>query len=170
MMSRPIRFKLMLGLLAIWLALVGCGGADSLESRLPQVACQPGDVTAVPPFTLSQSRTAVPDGTFLEDQIEAYYGAELVDTASTNASVFCDLFVMADETAAVELLSRTCTVQMDEAEPPFVGEEVCAREGQGFRMVNFRQGTTVVSILGDSGGVYVDEWALAVNGRLEEGN
>ncbi|VAW31786.1 hypothetical protein MNBD_CHLOROFLEXI01-1873 [hydrothermal vent metagenome] len=68
------------------------------------------------------------------------------------------------------VLSRTCTVPMDEAEAPFVGEEVCARERQGFCMVNFRQGTTVVSILGDSNGIYVDEWALVVNGCLEESN
>jgi hypothetical protein len=162
--------NLFLGSLIFLLLLAGClgGEQDQAEIRLPEVACQSEDVTAGPPFTLSQSRTAVPDGTFLADQIEAYYGVELIEKVLTNASVFCDLFVMADETAAVELLSRTCTVQMDEAEPPFVGEEVCAREGQGFRMVNFRQGTTVVSILGDSNGIYVDEWAMAVNGRLEQ--
>lgn len=134
---------------------------------LPEVACQPEDVNADPPFIIAATRTVVPEGTFLADQIEIYYGVELIENALTNTSAFCDLFEMTDEEAAIEMLARTCIVpQMEEAELPVVGEEVCALESTGFRMVNFRQGRVVVSILADFNGFGVDEWAEAVNGRL----
>ena len=160
----------------VFLALfVGCQREDEgneIGANLPEVACQPEDVTADPPFTVGSTRTAVPPETFLADQIENYYGVSLVENRLANISVFCDLFEMADEAAAVEFLARTCAVpQMEKAEPPVVGQEVCALQSTGFRMVNFRQGTVVVSILADSGGFSVDEWAVAVNGRLnQEGN
>jgi hypothetical protein len=134
---------------------------------LPELACQPADVTADPPFTVGNTRTAVPPETFLADQIETYYGVQLVENSLTNTTVYCDLFEMADEETAVQMLARTCTVpQMQEVEPPVVGQEVCALESTGFRMVNFRQGRVVVSILADSDGLGMDEWAVAVNGRL----
>lgn len=151
------------------LILTGCNREATNDEpvSLPGLACQPEDVGAEPPFVVASTRTAVPAETFLADQIENYYGVELIENQLTNTSAFCDLFEMADEEAAIEMLARTCTVsQMEEAEPPVVGQEVCALKNTGFRMVNFRQGRVVVSILVDSGGFGVDEWAVAVNGRL----
>lgn len=148
----------------------GCNGeaVNDEPISLPEIACQMEDVSTSPPFIMSETKTAVPADTFLVDQIVNYYGVEMREPSLTNAVVFCDLFEMVDEAATIEMLSRTCTVQMDEVEPPFVGEEVCARESGGFRMVNFRQGVVVVSILADSNGGGVDEWAVAVNGRLQQ--
>lgn len=164
---KSAQFRLLLSYFLICLWLGGCGGEDLPAIALPEVACQPEDVATTPPFIVSQTRTAVPENTFLADQIVDYYGVELIENALTNAAVFCDLFVMADEAAAAEMLNRTCT-EMAEAEPPPVGEEVCVRESTGFRMVNFRQGNVVVSILGDNNGFHVDDWAEVVNGRLPQ--
>lgn len=136
---------------------------------LPELACQPADVTADPPFTVGSTRTAVPSETFLADQIENYYGVQLVENSLTNTTVYCDLFEMVDEEAAIEMLVRTCSApNMEKAASPStpVGEEVCALETIGYRMVNFRQGRVVVSILADLDGFGVDEWAVMVNGRL----
>lgn len=154
----------------IVLLLAGCNGETVTYEpvSLPELACQPADVTADPPFTVGSTRTAVPPETFLADQIENYYGVQLVENSLTNTTVYCDLFEMADEETAVEMLARTCSVpQMQAAEPPAVGQEVCALESTGFRMVNFRQGRVVVSILADFDGFGVDEWAVAVNGRQQ---
>ncbi|MEZ4593590.1 MAG: hypothetical protein R3D55_20965 [Chloroflexota bacterium] len=149
--------------------LSGCN-SDAVNEEtisLPELACQPEDVNADPPFVIGSTRTAVPPETFLADQIENYYGVQLVENSLTNTTVYCDLFEMADEETAVEMLARTCSVpQMEKAEPPVVGQEVCALESTGYRMVNFRQGRVVVSILADLDGFGVDEWAVAVNGRL----
>ena len=157
----------------VFLALfVGCQREDEgneIGANLPEVACQPADVTADPPFTVGSTRTAVPPETFLADQIENYYGVQLVENSLTNTTVYCDLFEMADEETAVEMLARTCSVpDMSQTETPVVGQEVCALESTGYRMVNFRQERIVVSILADSNGLGVDEWAVAVNGRLQE--
>lgn len=168
MTLKSIRFGSLLCIILFCVVVVGCGGEEVTEVSLPELACQPADVNADPPFVVAETRTAVPPETFLADQIDNYYGVELIENQLTNTSAFCDLFEMADEEAAIEMLNRTCTVQMPEAEPPVVGQEVCARQNQGFRMVNFRQGRVVVSILADSGGVWVDSWAVAVNGRLLE--
>ncbi|WP_420631734.1 hypothetical protein [Candidatus Leptofilum sp.] len=158
-----------------WLVVLGCliilliDCQNNSEIVLSDVACQPEDVTADPPFVVGDVRTAVPPETFLADQIENYYGVALIENQLTNTSAFCDLFEMADEEAAIEMLARTCIApQMEEAEPPVVGQEVCALQNTGFRMVNFRQGRVVVSILADSGGFWVDKWAEAVNGRLQK--
>ena len=142
----------------------GSGNEDTID--LSAAACHPEDVSFTPPFITAITRTAVPEDTFLVDQIVNYYGVELIEPALTNAAVFCDLFEMTDEASAVEMLNRTCTVAMDEVDPPVVGEEVCARVSGGFRLVNFRQGRVVVSIFADSNGGGVDTWAAAVNGRL----
>lgn len=154
---------------ACFLLLAGCNreATNNALVTLPEVACQPEDVSVDPPFTIAETRTAVPPETFLADQIENYYGVQLVENSLTNSTAYCDLFEMADEETAVQMLARTCSVpQMQEAEPPVVGQEVCALESTGFRMVNFRQGRVVVSILADLDGFGVDEWAVAVNGRL----
>jgi hypothetical protein len=154
-----------------FLLLVGCndgGTAPKAEVFLPEVTCQPSDVTANPPFTVAQTHTAVPANTPLSDQIEQYYRVELVENSLAYISVYCDLFVLTDEMAAAELLSLLCPSKMDESEPPDVGEAACAQESTGFRMVNFREGTVVVSIQGDSHGYGVDDWAKMVNGRLLE--
>lgn len=157
---------------AVWvLLLTGCnsgGMADDVAVALPEVACRPEDVTADPPFIIAQTRTAVPNDTFLADQIENYYGVVLIENALTNTSAFCNLFEMTDKDAAIEMLNHSCSVPMEAAEPPVVGEAVCALESPGFRMVNFRQGRVVISILADLNGFGVDEWALAVNGRLPQ--
>ncbi|WP_420642245.1 hypothetical protein [Candidatus Leptofilum sp.] len=171
MVLKPIRFGLLLSIILLSAAIVGCSTEEEAEINLPEVACTPGDVNADPPFVVAETRTAVPPETFLADQIENYYGVELIENRLTNTAAFCDLFEMADEEAAIEMLTRTCTVpQMEEAEPPTVGQEVCALQNTGFRMVNFRQGRVVVSILADLGGFGVDEWAVAVNGRLQGSN
>ena len=140
----------MIGTAVSLLLLVGCN-RDAVNEEtisLPELACQPADVTADPPFTVASTRTAVPPETFLADKIENYYGVQLVENSLTNTTAYCDLFEMADEETAVEMLARTCAVpQMEKAEPPVVGQEVCALESTGFRMVNFRQGRVVVSIL-----------------------
>ncbi|MBK8905957.1 MAG: hypothetical protein IPM53_32560 [Anaerolineaceae bacterium] len=139
------------------------------QVSLPEVACQPADVSANPPFTIAATRTAVPPQTPLADQIETYYGVSLIENRLTNTSAFCDLYEMADETAAADMLHQVCEVsEMTEAEPPAVGEEACALESTGFRQVNFRQGRVVVSIWADLDGFGVDEWAAAVNGRLTQ--
>jgi hypothetical protein len=149
------------------LGFVGCTSNETEMIGLSEMACQPADVNADSPFTVAETRTAVPPETFLADQIETYYGVQLIENSLTNTTAYCDLFEMADEETAVQMLARTCTVpQMQEAEPPVVGQEVCALESIGFRMVNFRQGRVVVSVLADSDGLGVDEWAVAVNGRL----
>lgn len=155
------------------LLLAACkgGATNNVSVALPEVACKAEDVNAEPPFTIASTRTAVPPETYIADQIENYYGVVLIENALTNTSAYCDLFAMADEATAIEMLDYTCNLlQMQEAEPPLVGEEVCALESPGFRMVNFRQGRVVVSILADLDGFGVDEWAVAVNGRLQEGN
>ena len=149
----------------------GCTSGENVNAPvdLPEMACQPADVTVDPPFTVGSTRTAVPPETFLADQIKSYYGVQLVENSLTNTTVYCDLFEMADEETAIEMLVRTCSApNMEKAAPPStpVGEEVCALEAVGYRMVNFRQGRVVVSILGDFDGFGVDEWAVAVNGRL----
>jgi hypothetical protein len=159
--------------IGIVLLLAGCNGETVTNEpvSLPDVSCQPADVTADSPFTVGSTHTAVPPETFLADQIENYYGVQLVENSLTNTTAYCDLFEMVDEEMAVEMLARTCSVsQMQEAEPPVVGQEVCALESTGFRMVNFRQGRVVVSILADLDGFGVDEWAVAVNGRLQKRN
>lgn len=155
------------------LLLTACNNDATNEKpvSLPDVACKPEDVNADPPFTIAETHTAVPPQTPLADQIETYYGVSLIENRLTNTSVFCDLFEMADEKAASDMLNHICAVpEMTEAEPPAVGEEVCALQSTGFRMVNFRQGRVVVSILADLDGFGVDEWAVAVNGRLQQGN
>ncbi|MCA9897529.1 MAG: hypothetical protein H6654_15155 [Ardenticatenaceae bacterium] len=167
MINKSIRFKLLL-IVLIFGFNVGCGNEETTVS-LPEVACKPEDVQADPPFVIGNTRTAVPPETFLADQIENYYGVQLVENSLTNTTVYCDLFEMADEETAVEMLVRTCSApNMEKAAPPStpVGEEVCALETVGYRMVNFRQGRVVVSILADLDGFGVDEWAVAVNGRL----
>jgi len=167
MTLNPIEFGLLLSIILLSAFIVGCDGEEETEVSLPDVACQPEDVSTEPPFVVAETRTAVPPETYLADQIETYYGVVLIENSLTNTNAYCDLFALADEETAVEMLARTCSVsQMEEAEPPIVGQEVCALENTGFRMVNFRQGRVVVSILADSGGFGVDEWALAVNGRL----
>lgn len=153
------------------LLLAGCNSDVVNEEpvSLPELACQPADVTADPPFTVAETRTAVPPETFLADQIENYYGVSLIENRLTNTTAFCDLFEMADEETAVEMLARACTVpDMEKVEPPVVGQEVCALASPGYRLVNFRQGRVVVSILADGNGLGVGEWALAVNGRLTQ--
>lgn len=155
----------------LWFALTGWGEKVAPVIALPEVACQLEDVSANPPFTIAATRTAVPPQTPLVDQIETYYGVSLIENALTNTAAFCDLFEMADETAAAEMLHQVCGVSaMTEAEPPAVGEEACALESPGLRQVNFRQGRVIVSIWADLDGYGVDEWAAAVNGRLQTRN
>jgi hypothetical protein len=147
---------------------------DEVEPALPEVACQPEDVTADPPFTIAQTHTAVPLNTPLADQIEQYYGLDLIENALTNTSAFCNLYLLADETAAAELLAHFCqngAMPAETREPaaaPLDGESVCAFQSTGFREVHFQEGRVVVSIWGDSGGWGVDEWVMAVSGRLPQ--
>lgn len=165
MSGKTAGLGLLLLLPLLW-AGISCRAGDPFS--LSEVACEPEDVSANPPFTIAETRTAVPSQTPLADQIENYYGVSLIENRLTNTSAFCDLFEMVDETAAADMLHQVCaTPEMTEAEPPMVGEEACARESTGFRMVNFRQGRVVVSILADLDGFGVDEWAAAVNGRLQ---
>jgi len=150
----------------IVLLLAGCNGYEAVS--LPELACQPADVTADPPFTIASTRTAVPPQTPLADQIETYYGVSLIENRFTNTSAFCDLYELADETAAADMLHQVCaTPEMIEVEPPAIGEEACALESTGFRQVSFRQGRVVVSIWADFDGYGVDDWAVAVDGRLQ---
>lgn len=141
---------------------------------LSEVACQPTDVTADPPFTIAQTHTAVPSNTPLADQIEQYYGVDLIENRLANIAAFCNLYLLADETAAAELLAHFCQNGVTPAETrepaaaPLDGESVCAFQSIGFREVHFQQGRLVVSIWGDSGGWCVDEWVVAVNGRLPQ--
>lgn len=168
--QKYLRFITLLGCLFVLLAACTSNNdVNDVAVTLSEVACQPEDVNTDPPFVIGSTRTAVPPETFLADQIENYYGVQLVENSLTNTTVYCDLFEMADEETAVEMLVRTCSApNMEKAAPPStpVGEEVCALEAIGYRMVNFRQGRVVVSILADFDGFGVDEWAVAVNGRL----
>ena len=168
-----VRFSVVLWLL-VGLALIGCDRKVDPTIQLPDLACQPEDVTAVPPFTIAQTRTAVPPNTPFADQIEAYVGVDLIENRLTNTVVFCHLYLLADETAATNLFAQVCQNGVTPAdaresvEPPLDGELACAFQSEGFREVHFQRGRLVVSIWGDSGGWGVDEWALAVNGRLAQ--
>ncbi len=165
------RINVLFGTAGCLLLFVGCNreAANDVPISLSDVACQPADVNADPPFTIAETRTAVPPQTPLADHIETYYGVSLIENSLTNTSAFCELYEMADEAAAADILHQVCaTPEMTEVEPPAVGEESCALEGTGFRLVNFRQGRVVVSIWADLDGYGVDEWAAAVNGRLQQ--
>ena len=170
MRAFDLRFCLnvFLGSVILVLLLVDCTNRDVEEAEiaLSEMACQPEDVGADPPFIAFRTSTAVPNDTFLADKIENYYSVNLIENALTYTSAFCDLFEMVDEESASEILNHICT-EMEAAEPPPVGEEACGRQSTGFRLVNFRQGRVVVSILADSGGFWVDEWAEGVNGRIQ---
>jgi hypothetical protein len=97
---------------------------------------------------------------------------DLIENSLTNTSAFCHLYLLADETAASDLLAHFCQNGVTPAETrepvaaPLDGESVCAFQSVGFREVHLQQGRLVVSIWGDSGGWGVHEWAVAVNGRL----
>lgn len=161
-------------LLLVGTLLIGCNRTVEPAFHLPEIACQPEDVTADPPFTIAQTHTAVPPNTPLADQIEQYYALDLIENSLTNTSAFCNLFLLADETAATKLFAQFCqngVTPVETREPvaaPLDGESVCAFQSVGFREVHFQQGRLVVSIWGDSGGWGVDEWAVAVNGRLQQ--
>jgi hypothetical protein len=154
--------------------LVGCTNdtANTETASLPEVACQPEDVAANPPFIIAQTHTAVPPNTPLSNQIEQYYGVDLIENRLANIAAFCNLYLLEDETAAAELLAQFCQNGVTPAETrepvaaPLDRESVCAYQSIGFREVHFQQGRLVVSIWGDSGGWGVHEWAVAVNGRL----
>lgn len=87
------------------LGFVSCGGEETPDIVLREVACQPEDIETEPP--------------------------------------------------------------MEAAVPPAVGEVACAHRSAGIYTVHFRRGRVVVSILQDSFGFYLDEVALAVDGRLQ---
>ena len=167
----PISFRL---LLLIGTLLISCNRTTEQTFHLPEIACQPEDVTAVPPFTIAQTHTAVPPSIPFADQIEKYYGVDLIENRLTNSAAFCNLYVLAGETAATNLFAQLCQDGVtpggarESVEPPLDGEAACAFQSGGFREVHFQQGRLVVSIWGDSGGSGVDEWALAVNGRLPQ--
>jgi hypothetical protein len=158
----------------LFFLLTGCKNvtANTGTVALPDVACQPEDVAANPPFTIAQTHTAVPHNTPLADQIEQYYGVDLVENSLTNTSAFCNLYLLADETAAADLLDYFCqngVIPVEAREPaaaPLDGESACAFQSEGFREVHFQRGRLMVSIWGDNGGWGADEWTLAVNGRL----
>ncbi|MAT98692.1 MAG: hypothetical protein CL608_16235 [Anaerolineaceae bacterium] len=160
----------------IFFLLAGCTNdiANPGTVSLPEVACQPEDVAANPPFTIAQTHTAVPPNTPLADQIEQFYGVDLIENRLANIAAFCNLYLLADDTAAAELLAHLCRTGVTPAkarestEPPLDGESICAFQSEGFREVHFQQGRLVVSIWGDSGGWGVDEWVVAVNGRLPQ--
>ena len=153
--------------------LAGCNreAANDEPVSLPEVACQPEDVSANPPFTIAATRTAVPPQTPLADQIETYYGVSLIENRLTNTSAFCDLYELADETAAADMLHQVCEVsEMTEAEPPAVGEEACALESTGFRQVNFRQGRVAGTLSAALDWLGVGESAGVLKRRLPKRN
>ena len=173
-MGKTAGLGLLLLFALVW-AGISCRAGDQIS--LSQVACKPADVNADPPFTIAETHTAVPPDTPFADQIETYYGVALIENALTNSSAFCDLYEMADETAAAKLWAQLCRdgvtpVETTEAfAPPTVGDSACAYQSAAFRELHFQQGRIVVSVWGDSGGQGVVDWAEAVNGRLtQEGN
>ncbi|MCA9956892.1 MAG: hypothetical protein KC434_19315 [Anaerolineales bacterium] len=164
---------------AVCLFLLTACNSDATNENpvsLPEVACKPEDVNADPPFTIAETHSAVPPETPLADQIETYYGVALIENSLTNSSAFCNLYEMADETAAAKLWAQLCRdgvtpVETTEAfAPPTVGDSACAYQSAAFRELHFQQGRIVVSVWGDSGGQGVVDWAEAVNGRLQQSN
>jgi hypothetical protein len=88
------RINVLIGTAVCPFLLSGCN-SDAVNEEtisLPELVCQPEDVNAGPPFTVGSTRTAVPPETYLADQIENYYGVQLVESSLTNTTAYCDLF------------------------------------------------------------------------------
>lgn len=161
-----------------FLLLIGCKGVELEEIvvSLSEATCQPEDVSSDPPFTIAETHTVVPPETPFAEQIEQYYSVDLVENRLANTSSFCELYLMADETAAAKLWAQLCrdgVTPVKEAEafaPPPVGEAACAYQSVAFRELHFQERRVVVSVWGDSGGSGVVAWAEAVNGRLQTDN
>lgn len=160
--------RLFLLLICACLTYVSCQASSEgiTQAKLRGLNCQSSDVDTTPPFMVVREDTAVPDMTLFAEQITAYHSVRLAEMQLSYTDVECVIVVYGSAATAVAAWEMACANSDGEEVAMTMGEAACGFDDLGIRQIHFQRGTVLVTIWEDSWGMYAEERALAVDGRL----